>query len=122
MITPAADRAIDKGLAWLADRQNDDGCSAPGPIAATWASAAWRGMAFMTGGSTPGRGPYGRAGRPRRGLLLANAQQSGFILEPAADQPRADVRPRLRHHCSWPSATACRRGPSCGRNSPRPSS
>ena len=55
------------------------------------------GMAFMSGGSTPGRGPYGEQVDRAVDYLLANAQQSGFISEPSREQPRPDVRPRLRH-------------------------
>ena len=40
------------------------------------------GMALMAGGSTPGRGPYGRQVSRCVEYLLANAQQSGFIIVP----------------------------------------
>ena len=40
------------------------------------------GMAFMSGGSTPGRGPYGKPVQQAVHYLLANAQPSGFIVEP----------------------------------------
>jgi prenyltransferase beta subunit len=39
-------------------------------------------MAFMTGGSTPGRGPYGQQVDRALGYVLANARPDGYILEP----------------------------------------
>ena len=42
------------------------------------------GMAFLAGGSTPGRGPYGRTVQRAVDYLLNNAQPSGFIVEPTA--------------------------------------
>jgi hypothetical protein len=82
MITPAAELAIDKGLAWLAERQNDDGSFGTGPHRGNVGICGLCGMAFMTGGSTPGRGPYGHKIDRAVNYILANTQQSGFILEP----------------------------------------
>ncbi|MGD0898098.1 MAG: prenyltransferase/squalene oxidase repeat-containing protein [Thermoguttaceae bacterium] len=83
MVTPAVEQAIDKGLAWLAQRQNDDGSFGTGPHRGNVGICGLCGMAFMTGGSTPGRGPYGDKVDRAVDYLLANSQQSGFILEPA---------------------------------------
>ena len=41
-------------------------------------------MALMAGGSTPARGPYGQQVDRALDYVLANAQASGFICEPAA--------------------------------------
>ena len=84
MITPAAQRAIDQGLQWLASRQNDDGGFGLGMQRGNAAVCGLCGMAFMAGGSTPGRGPYGRTVQRAVDYLLANAQPSGFIVEPTA--------------------------------------
>jgi prenyltransferase beta subunit len=84
MITPAADRAIAKALAWLAARQNDDGSFGSGAYRANVGICGLSGMAFMTGGSTPGRGPYGQQVDRLLDYILSNAQQSGFISEPNA--------------------------------------
>ena len=81
MITPAAQKAIDQGLAFLASRQNDDGTFGSGAYRTNVAICALAGMAFMTGGSTPGRGPYGQHVNRAVDYLLANTQQSGFIVE-----------------------------------------
>ncbi|MGA2067700.1 MAG: prenyltransferase/squalene oxidase repeat-containing protein [Thermoguttaceae bacterium] len=93
MITPAAEQAIRKGLAWLAQRQNDDGSFGTGPHRGSVGICGLCGMAFMSGGSTPGRGPYGRPVTRAVDYILANAQQSGFILEPAT----ADHGPMYNH-------------------------
>jgi len=58
-ITPAAEKAIGHGLRWLAERQHDDGSFGNGPARGNVAVCGLAGMAFMSGGSTPGRGPYG---------------------------------------------------------------
>ena len=58
-ITPAADKAIERGLKWLADQQHEDGSFGTGPGRGNVAVCGLAGMAFMSGGSTPGRGPYG---------------------------------------------------------------
>jgi hypothetical protein len=78
-ITPAADRSIEKGLKWLSGQQHDDGSFASGPFRGNVAVCALAGMAFMSGGSTPGRGPYGPQVNRCVDYLLANAQPSGFI-------------------------------------------
>jgi len=82
MINPAAEKAIDQGLEWLSGRQNNDGSFGLGAHRDNAAICALCGMAFMSGGSTPGRGPYGRQVALAVEYLLANAQPSGFIVEP----------------------------------------
>lgn len=82
MINPAAQKAIDQGLPWLASRQNDDGSFGLGTHRSNVAICGLCGMAFMSGGSTPGRGPYGDRVRRAVDYVLANAQPSGYIVEP----------------------------------------
>ncbi len=79
MITPAAQRAIDQGLAYLASMQHDDGSFGMGNYRGNVAIGALAGMAFLSGGSTPGRGPYGAEVSLCVDYLLANTQESGFI-------------------------------------------
>jgi hypothetical protein len=81
MVTPAAERAIDRGLRWLARQQHDDGSLGSGAYRGNVAIAALGGMAWMAGGSTPGRGPYGREVDGTVMYLLSKTQQSGFIIE-----------------------------------------
>lgn len=52
-------RSVDKGLAWLAAAQAEDGAF-PGQHGTTTAVPALAGMAFLSAGHTPGLGPYGR--------------------------------------------------------------
>jgi len=79
LITPAADRAIERGLQFLASRQHDDGSFGAGSYRGNVAISGLAGMAFMSGGSTPGRGPYGEQVSRCLDYLLANTQPSGFI-------------------------------------------
>ena len=82
MITPATQGAIERGLQWLAGRQNDDGGFGQGIQRGNAAVCGLCGMAFMSGGSTPNRGHYGRSVQRAVDYLLASAQPSGFIIEP----------------------------------------
>jgi hypothetical protein len=61
MITPEVQQAIDRGLAYLARSQQEDGSWGDrvqynGNVAIT----SLAGLAFMSGGHQPGRGPYGK--------------------------------------------------------------
>jgi hypothetical protein len=79
LITPAAQQAIDRGLKLLASRQQDDGSFGSGGYSRNVAVCGLSGMAFMAGGSTPGRGPYGDRVDRCVEFLLANTDKSGFI-------------------------------------------
>jgi hypothetical protein len=80
MITPAVDRAVTRALAWLGRRQHDDGSFGTGTYHGNTAVTSLVGMAFLSSGSTPGRGPYGRHVNLAVDYLLVNTQQSGFIV------------------------------------------
>jgi len=82
MINPAVQRAIDQGLQWLASRQNDDGGFGLGAQRGNAAICGLCGLAFMSGGSTPDRGPYGQHVERAIDYLLAISQPSGYIVEP----------------------------------------
>jgi prenyltransferase beta subunit len=84
LITPTAARAIERGLNFLATRQDEDGSFRSGGYSRNVAICALGGMAFMSGGSTPGRGPYGRHVERCIDFILANTQESGFINIPNA--------------------------------------
>ena len=60
MITPEAQRAIDKGLSYLASRQNGDGTFGNSANHGNVAITSLAGLAFMAGGHQPGRGVYGQ--------------------------------------------------------------
>jgi len=82
MITPDAQRAIDRGLAFLVSQQHDDGSFGSGGYSRNVAVCGLAGMALMAGGSMPGRGPYGREVEHCVGFVLENAQDDGFINAP----------------------------------------
>ncbi|HUY87629.1 MAG TPA: prenyltransferase/squalene oxidase repeat-containing protein [Pirellulales bacterium] len=84
LITPAAQKAIDQGLAFLARRQNDDGSFASSDYGRNAAVCGLAGLAFMSSGSTPGRGPYGAHVSRSVDFILDHAQESGFIDVPGA--------------------------------------
>ena len=91
MIKPAAQKAIDQGLQWLASRQNDDGGFGLGTQRGNAAICGLCGMAFMSGGSTPGRGPYGATCRPCRRLPARHRPAQRLHRRADADDPRTDV-------------------------------
>jgi len=84
MVTPAAERSIERGLAFLAAAQHEDGSFGSASLRGNVAVTSLAGMAFLAGGSTPGRGPYGSHVRRALDYVLDRCQPSGFIIEPRA--------------------------------------
>lgn len=84
MITPEAEKCIEAGLAFLASRQQDDGSFGGGGYSRDVAVAALSGMAFISGGSTPNRGPYGEHVERCIKYLADNTQDSGYINAPGS--------------------------------------
>lgn len=93
LITPATERAIKQGLEFLAAQQHADGSFGSGGYRGNVAITALAGMAFLSSGSTPDRGPYGNNVSRCVDYLLANTQQSGFIVH----QPAASHGPMYGH-------------------------
>lgn len=83
-ITPQAQRAIDRGLGFLAGQQREDGSFGDGGYPRDVAVCGLAGMAFMSAGSTPGRGPYGLEVDRCVNYILENTQDSGFINVPGS--------------------------------------
>src|SRR5436190_4677826 len=83
LIKPQTQAAIDRGLAWLAGRQIDDGSFGGNGYGRNVAVVSLTGMAFLSGGHTPGRGEYGRHVSRCVNYLLAAEDDSGFICEAA---------------------------------------
>src|SRR5262245_17999093 len=84
-MTEAQSKAIERGLEWLAARQNKDGgWGGNAPVA----TAAIAGMAFLAGGHAPGRSKYGDNVRRVITFLLSRRYKSGrargYINEGAA--------------------------------------
>jgi hypothetical protein len=74
-----AQAAIDKGLAFLATRQAEDGALAAGGGGRNAAVCALAGIAWLSSGSTPGRGPYGEEVARVTEYLLDHTAESGFV-------------------------------------------
>jgi len=87
LVKPETQRAIDRGLAWLASRQTDDGAFGEAKNSMGYgrnvAVVSLAGMAFLSSGSTPGRGQFGQNVSRCLSYVLAAADDSGFICEPA---------------------------------------
>lgn len=79
LITPDAQKSIDRGLAFIAARQHRDGALGPSGYARNVAVCALGGMAFMSAGSTPGRGPHGAEVDRCIDFILEHTQDNGFI-------------------------------------------
>jgi prenyltransferase beta subunit len=80
LVGPEADRAIQRGLKFLADSQNPDGSF--GPNSSTRnnvAICALSGLAFLSAGHTPRRGEYGENVERAVKFLLNAVQSNGFI-------------------------------------------
>ena len=97
MMTPETDQAIQNGLAWLARSQNADGSFGSGTYRGNIAVTSLAGLAFMSAGSSPGRGPYGGQIEKALAYVMENTSPSGFIAVAVLVDSRADVFARLRH-------------------------
>jgi hypothetical protein len=82
-VTVETQRAMDAGLAYLAARQHPDGSFGSGSVyRRNVAVTALAGMAFLSAGHTPGRGPYGEPVDRAVQFLLDSAEPSGYIIRP----------------------------------------
>ncbi len=77
--------AIEAGLAYLAQQQVEDGAFATRGTGRNAAVCGLGGLALLTSGSTPGRGPYGQQVDQVVGFLLEHTVPSGFIYVPDAN-------------------------------------
>jgi prenyltransferase beta subunit len=83
LVTPETKNAIERGLAFLGKRQIGQGQLAgafgTGGYAAGVAVCGLAGLAFLSSGSVPGRGSYGRQIDRCVDYLLANTDSKGYI-------------------------------------------
>jgi hypothetical protein len=81
MITTAAQKAIDQGLATLARNQHADGSFGSPNHKGNVAITSLCGLAFMSGGHQPGRGKYGKAVTKTVEYILSQVQArpEGYI-------------------------------------------
>ena len=82
LMTPATLRAVDRGLAYLSKRQQDNGSLGSGGWSHNVAVCALAGMAFVASGSTPDEGPYAKEVSRLVGFILDNTGDEGFIHVP----------------------------------------
>ncbi len=87
-ITPRVDAAVNKGLAWLAERQKPDGSFGSGShygrhVGITGLAC----MAFMCDGHLPGRGAYGHVVGNGLKFVLSCAGESGLLAAETSHGP-----------------------------------
>jgi prenyltransferase beta subunit len=79
-ITPEQQQAVEKGLEYLASRQNTEGSFGnAGAYGATAAITSLSGIAFMADGNLPGRGKYGANVKKAVDFIIRNQQESGLF-------------------------------------------
>jgi prenyltransferase beta subunit len=83
-VTPEAQRAVERGLTFIAQQQHDDGSFGSSGYSRDVAVCGLAGMAFLASGSTPGRGQYGQQVSRCVDFILSNTQESGFINVPGS--------------------------------------
>lgn len=87
LVTPKTDKAINRGLKWLANEQATNGSfGSVGSYRENVGITAIAGIAFLASGSTPDRGPYGREIAAVMDFLLSRARTDGFITSDKASQ------------------------------------
>jgi hypothetical protein len=86
MITPAAETAIDRGLAFLRNQQGPTGGFGTNAYRGNVAVTSLAALAFMAGGHQPGRGAYGRAVTDALRFVLSQETKgpinNGFLHNP----------------------------------------
>src|SRR5690606_2128368 len=82
-VSPAVRAAIDRGLAYLAATQNQDGSWRTRGSTGSYPTAmtALAGLALVGGGSTPTRGPHARQVSAALTYLLKGARRDGLIAQ-----------------------------------------
>lgn len=78
-LTPKCQSGIEKGLKWLADRQQKDGSFGGGGMNANSAVTSLSALALMSSGSLPGRGPYGDQVKRAADYIVNSGQKSGLL-------------------------------------------
>lgn len=78
-ITPQTQKAIERGLAYLASIQAEDGSWPYSGSTGNTGITALAGLAFMAGGSLPGRGKYGANVERAVEFILKHTRRDGYI-------------------------------------------
>ena len=83
----AAELAVERGLAFLASRQQDDGSYGSEVYRGHTAVTAFAGRALMASGSKPGSGPYGERVSRCLDYLLGCVRDDGLIVSKEPGEP-----------------------------------
>ncbi|MEM0982383.1 MAG: prenyltransferase/squalene oxidase repeat-containing protein [Planctomycetota bacterium] len=86
-ITAELDRAVERGLAYLAERQAEDGSFEGGRFGKNVAITSLACLAFMADGHLPGRGEYGEMIDRGVRFVVDNVAENGLIASDAAHGP-----------------------------------
>lgn len=86
-ITPDLTRAVEKGLAYLAQSQQDSGSFGGDRYGQHVGITGICGLAFMADGHLPGRGEYGENVQRAADFILRNASESGLIAADTSHGP-----------------------------------
>ena len=86
-ITPEMTRSVERGLAYLASSQNDDGSFGRGRYGRHVGIASLAALAFMADGNLPGRGRYGEQVARALEFVLANKSESGLLAAESTTGP-----------------------------------
>jgi hypothetical protein len=83
LITPAAQQAIDRGLEYLASRQDalDGSIGSGSQYERNVAVTSLAGMAFLAAGHSPGRGRYGAVVDRALAFVLSRSKPNGYIVD-----------------------------------------
>jgi len=86
-ITENQRAAVERGMAFLAGRQRRDGSLQGYGSQGHAGITALAGLAFMSAGNLPGRGPYGQNVQKCLDFVMASSQESGLICSDTASGP-----------------------------------
>ena len=81
LLNPATRSAVDRAFRYLTERQHENGSfGSGGNSQENVAVASLCGMAFLSAGHTPGRGPHGNTVQEIVDFVLSRCQPSGYIV------------------------------------------
>ncbi|MFK7959242.1 MAG: prenyltransferase/squalene oxidase repeat-containing protein [Phycisphaerales bacterium] len=86
-ITPALEAAVQKGFAYLAAQQNDDGSFGHGRYGKHVGISSLCAIAFMADGNLPGRGPFGDRVERALEFVLDHATDAGLLAAETSHGP-----------------------------------
>ena len=86
-ITPDLRKAVDRGLAYLASQQQEDGSFAGNRYGREVGISALCCLAFMADGHVPGRGKYGANVEKGLDFILKSTSETGFIAADVSHGP-----------------------------------